>query len=260
MCERGSPITVGYEDGTSAGKRKWNAGFQRTWNILLGAGPLQHEVKRNLAIGHALGYEGSDPRPEVIITLEERMKARAWLSIRDNERIVAIGLPAAEPRRRWSSDGYLAMLRHLEQNLPIKVVLFTDDATVDLARRILEVFPEARLAKLLPLPQVAAILSECAVFVGSDSGLGHVATAVECPTVTLCSHSIDGDPAHPTNPMRFRPFGISSVVVQPQSSRAGCEAGCDSNEPHCILEVKPSVVAEAILEFLYVQRHGETAS
>ena len=242
-----APLTVGYEDGTSAAKARWNAGFQRTWSILLPAGPLQHEVKRNLAVGGAVGCDDSDQRPELKITARERTEARAWLGSDQDGFLLAVGLSASHPRRRWIADRYLAMLHLLGQRCSVRPVLFADLATNGLAQGIMNDFPQSRVAMLLPLPQVAALLSQCTAFIGSDSALGHIAAAVACPTVTLSPNSLTSDPANHQSPLRIRPYGARSLVLQPKRPRAGCEAGCEGDRPHCILDISPQDAADAIL-------------
>jgi heptosyltransferase-2 len=243
-----APITVGYEDGTSAEKRRWNSGFQRTWNVLLGAGPLQHEVERNLAVGRALGCDENGRPPELTVTPEEHGHAQEWMGDCAGALVVALGLPAGHRRKHWTAERYLSTLRLLGERCAIRPVLFADGATSDLARSIMDGFPQTRLAMELPLTQVAAIISECDVFIGSDSGLGHLAAAVGCPTVTLTPHARNGDPTDPLNPVRFRPYGPRSVVLQPKVARPGCKAGCRSNAPHCILDIDPQDATEAVLQ------------
>ncbi len=254
-----APTTVGYEDDTSAAKRTLNSGFQTTWNVLLLAGPFQHEVDRNLAIGRALGCQDGDPQPELSVSPSDRDKARAWLSPNEDELVIGLGLPAAEARRRWTADSYLAMLRRIEESHRIRAVLFADDATAEQATTIQAQFPNACVAQLLPLPKVAAILSNCDVFIGSDSGLGHVAAAVGCRTVTLSCHALQGDPNSAQNPDRFRPYGPASVVVRPAANRIGCETGCQRQEPHCILDISPAVIAKTVVGLLGPLKNGTAA-
>lgn len=255
-----APITVGYEDNTSPGKLRWNSGFQRTWNILLDAGPLQHEVQRNLALGRALGCDAADRRPQLTIKPEQRRRAREWLGNAGDQVFVSVGLPAGHARRRWTAERYVATLRLLEQQLGIIPVLFADAPSSSLAETIMRQFPQSRLAKEVPLMLVAALLSECRIFIGSDSGLGHLAAAVDCPTVTLSPHAFDSAPSDPSNPVRFRPYSPRSIVIQPRAARQGCEAGCISNEPHCIVDISPKEVAEAVFHLLRHQHCPDSTS
>ena len=54
------------------------------------------------------------------------------------------------------------------------------------------------------LTQVAAVLSKADLFVGNDSGLGHIASGVGVRTITLFG---------PGSPQRYRPWGDKGEVI-----------------------------------------------
>jgi ADP-heptose:LPS heptosyltransferase len=62
--------------------------------------------------------------------------------------------------------------------------------------------PEARD---WPLPDVAALLARAALYLGNDSGISHLAGAVDAPGVVLFG---------PTDPRRWRPLGRRLVVLR----------------------------------------------
>src|SRR5438105_14215810 len=57
-----------------------------------------------------------------------------------------------------------------------------------------------------PLADAAVLLERAALYVGSDSGLAHLAAAVGTPAVTIFA---------PADPDRVFPFGYRHLVVQP---------------------------------------------
>ena len=243
-------VTAGFDDATSPYKARVNRGFHNTWTVRVPAGPTQHEVLHGLALANALGCHRAQPAPpQLRISDSQAESASAWLNP-GNRIPVALGLPAAEVRRRWTTDGYLTCLRQLDRHAKILPVLFADDETAPDAHRLSDAFPEARIAHRLPLAQTAAILSQCALFIGSDSGLGHIASAAGCPTLTLSPHPANGDPAHPNSPLRFRPFDPAARVLQPPIGLPGCESACLSLQQHCITQITPDQVTAAALELL----------
>ena len=56
---------VGYTETASPAKQRHNRGFDAAFNICLPAGPVQHEVLRNLEIVRALGGKVEDSRLEI---------------------------------------------------------------------------------------------------------------------------------------------------------------------------------------------------
>jgi len=59
------------------------------------------------------------------------------------------------------------------------------------------------------LPTVAACLKRCALFVGNDSGLMHMAAAAKIPTVGLFG---------PSRPENYRPWGDLAVAVRTEKA------------------------------------------
>jgi len=94
--------------------------------------------------------------------------------------------------------------------------------------------------------------------VGGDSGLGHIAAAVGCATVTVSPHPVTGKDDHTNSPIRFRPWGDRSVVVQPAKGGEGCLYGCERDEPHCILNIDVNEVASAVKMVAGASRQDES--
>ena len=83
-----------------------------------------------------------------------------------------------------------------------------------LAAPVLAAFPDAiNLVGRLSLPEVAACMMHCAIFVGNDSGLMHIAAATGCPTLGLFG---------PTPAEEYGPSGrCAAPVVSVDKTMAG---------------------------------------
>ena len=68
---------VGYTEKTSPRKQRLNRGFDAAFSLCLPAGPVQHEVRRNLAVVEALGGAVHDSKLEVRLTERDREVRRA---------------------------------------------------------------------------------------------------------------------------------------------------------------------------------------
>lgn len=92
----------------------------------------------------------------------------------------------------------------------------------------------------LTLPEITALASKARIFVGNDSGIAHIAAAVNTPSVVVFGSS-NRDHWRPwtdaPNEIVFEPFGC-----QPCPGYECKEFG----EPKCILSVSPSAVFTAI--------------
>jgi ADP-heptose:LPS heptosyltransferase len=94
-----------------------------------------------------------------------------------------------------------------------------------------------------PLGEAAALLERAALYVGSDSGLAHLAAAVGTKAITIFG---------PADPERVSPFGCRDLVVQAPKSCGPCflypwdtpypKIRC--RPPYCV----ESVAVEAVVE------------
>ncbi len=110
----------------------------------------------------------------------------------------------------------------------------------------------AELAKKLPgrvwnfagltsLREMTAIIRRCRILLGSDSCGPHLACAVGVPNVVLLGGGHFG---------RFMPHSpLTSAVVLPLDC-FGCNWSCCHQRSHCIKDVRPEIVAEALRQTL----------
>ena len=131
--------------------------------------------------------------------------ARTTLAaLRSNGPIVALGPGANWAPKCWPREHFAAMMQALEQRFPDVAFLLLGDRN-DQPRcgflkasgtRVLHVHDRT-------LNQVAALLAASDFFVGNDSGLGHIAAAMDCPSLSIFG---------PGNPTRYRPWGPEAFV------------------------------------------------
>ena len=104
----------------------------------------------------------------------------------------------------------------------------------------------------LALPEITALASNAAIFVGNDSGIAHVAAAVGTPTVVIFGSS---------NRDHWRPWtDAPNEIVFTEFACQPC-AGYECKvfgEPKCILSVTPEQVLAAIERVLNLKKMGES--
>ena len=104
-----------------------------------------------------------------------------------------------------------------------------------------------------PLGDAAAVLERATMYVGSDSGLAHLAAAVGTPAVTMFS---------PADPDRVCPFGYRHLVVQPPPPCKPCflypwekpYPAMNCVDPMCI----EKITVEQVLERIELCRAGRS--
>lgn len=243
---------IGYSSETSAAKRTRNAGFDAAFDICLPDGPVCHEVLRNLAVADSVGASGDDDRLEIQITDRDRRRAAGLLkSTPAGARVIALGIGAHSPGRRWPLSRYAKTINQLEAQNNIQSVIVCASAELGDALKLdSRLATPAIIVSGARLREVCAVLERCDLFIGNDSGCAHLAAAMGCKTLVISRHPSNGDPNHFNSPVRFSPYGTHVRVLQPAIGRDNCEEACVVHAPHCIRSVTVEETVSAALQMV----------
>jgi ADP-heptose:LPS heptosyltransferase len=243
---------MGHSSRVSPAKRRINRGFDAAFDVAVPPGRLRHEVDRNLAVLETLGATIGTRRLEIFLTAHDRRFADELLKHHDGQRqLVALGIGARAAGRKWPLERYAECITRLnEQRMvqPVIVCSAEEDGEASALSAKLAVPPY--ILSGVPLRSVCAVLERCDLFLGNDSGTAHLAAAMNCPTVVVSRHPVDGDPAHANSPARFAPRCPRFRVTQPPTGLDECVVSCRSDRPHCILQVTAEHVTAAAMELL----------
>lgn len=135
----------------------------------------------------ALAIYVKDPVPRVFPSDAERAVAMEFLARAGRERIVAIHPGSGSAKKNWPVTKFGALARWAVDELAVQLVVVqgeADEMVVTALRSELGTRP-VLVARGLTLVALAAVLERCAVFVGNDSGITHLAAALGTPTVAL---------------------------------------------------------------------------
>lgn len=260
LCVRANAAhRVGYTCQTSAAKWRLNRGFDAAFDVCLPAGAVRHEVLRSLAVAEALGLPAGDGRPEIHITDRDRRQAAALLR-RTNaaSTLVALGIGAQSPGRRWPLVNYAEVISQLAARRHVQPVIVCSGDEMGEALHLRDLLTQpCIIVSGAPLREVCAVLERCALFIGNDSGCAHLAAAAGCRTIVVSRHPGDGDPNHRNSPLRFSPQGSHVRVLQPANGKDECRTGCGRPEPHCITQISSVGVTAAATEMLDAGRAAD---
>ena len=126
---------------------------------------------------------------------------------------VGIHPGSGSPSKNWPVDYWRELVRQLlclDENIHIIVIGGEADAVALTALRAAESARNHTWFVAQPLTTVAALLSRCAIFIGHDSGISHIAAAVGTPCVLLFGG---------TDPTVWAPTNESVSVLRPPSLR-----------------------------------------
>jgi heptosyltransferase-3 len=159
-----------------------------------------HAVQRHFAV---IGpREGISTIPDTCLWLspQDQDYAQRQLASLAGDRWLALGPGARWAPKCWPARAFRELVARLQARFDA-VLLLGSDADTGCARQVAEgmALPYLNLAGKTSLLQAAALLQQVQLFIGNDSGLGHMAAAGGTPTMTVFG---PGDPAryHPWQP------------------------------------------------------------
>lgn len=134
------------------------------------------------------------PLPVVWTAAEDRALAARLLP--EDRPVIGLGPTANWAGKLWPAERFAALFHALASGpLPNAVpAVFAGPGEQEraMAAPLLAALPEAiDLCGKLTLPEAAACIQRCALYVGNDSGLTHLAAAAGVPTIGLCGATID---------------------------------------------------------------------
>ena len=119
------------------------------------------------------------------------------------------------PAKRWLPERFAAVSDRLIEDISAQVILFgsnEDRKSVDLVQQNAN-HRFINLAGKTNLKEAIAAISRCSLFISNDSGLMHIAGALNIPTVAIFGS---------TNPVTTSPVGDRSVVIYKGASCSPC--------------------------------------
>jgi len=160
---------------------------------------------------------------------------------------IAIGAGASYGSAKcWPPPRFAEVANRLQSEADADVILFgiAAEATVSTAisgelRR-----PPINLTGKTAIADLPALLSQCHLFIGNDSGAMHVAAAVGLPIVAVFG---------PTDPNGTAPVTTRCSIVQQKPYCSPCFLRCCPTDHRCMTAITVGMVAAAARPWLEVQ-------
>lgn len=180
---------------------------------------------RVISLARTLNLADRPPAP-CLWTLDGH-RARAEHLIPDGGPVLAIAPTANWRGKIWRGERFVDLIGRLTGDGPgadaimpnARIAVLGGPGEAAAAATVFDAVPEDRRVNLVgseDLPTVAACLKRCALFVGNDSGLMHMAAAADIPTVGLFG---------PSRPENYRPWGDLAVAVRTETAYADLVGG-----------------------------------
>lgn len=134
-----------------------------------------------------LGLFLEDPAAVLYPNNEDRTFANKFLE-RSARPLLALHPGSGGERKNWALENWRELGDWLIESMqPSTLLVITGEADESRTQQLKESWAKRSVcfAQNLPLPQVAALLEQCTVFIGHDSGISHLAAAVGTPSLLL---------------------------------------------------------------------------
>ena len=210
------------------------------------AGKKIHQVHYYQGLLEDLGLQ---PGPdELFLAVPKQDKERAKRLLLDQARkgpLIGLNPGAAYgPAKRWPAEKYAELAMKLMAKFQARIAVFGTQADRQAALTIKNRCPEKiiDLTGRTSLAEAIALIDACAVFVTNDSGLMHVAAALNTPLVAVFGS---------TNPVTTGPFSNNSTVIRKELPCSPCmQTHCRKNDFACMENITADEVLAEAAKFL----------
>ncbi len=149
------------------------------------------------------------PPSRIAVTRKEKESAQTFLremKIDSSSLLMAMHVGAGNREKQAPVELFLRCADFFRNRMPVEILLTKGPADHEAVEdfRVKSNLP-VHILDQSPLITVAHILSCCDLFIGNDSGITHIAAAVQCPTLAFFIIS---------DPNRWKPRGDHVCVIQ----------------------------------------------
>lgn len=183
-----------------------------------------HEVDRYLSLIKPLGIEKTNIETELTINQEEAKKFKEYMNekfaVKSSDVLIAIHCGGGVnpgtymPIKRWTMTGFSELSKKLNKNFRLVFIGNKDDENLTL-EIVIELAKSnfINLTGKTTLAQFVALLSNCSLFIGGDSGPLHIASALNVPTIGIFG---------PSDPRLVAPRGEKHKFIWKHISCSPC--------------------------------------
>ena len=216
-----------------------------------------HQVDANLSlVENLLQLPVTNRKPEIWYTPLDVSIAKSHLKA-VSKPIYSLNMGGSLAKNHYPPEKYARLLEMIlrEERNATFIILGggqNDLKSIEVIKQVIPKIYEQNIIDLtnkVNLRQTAVILSFCDMHIGNDTGASHIAAVMNCPVLTPMPFGADLSFQRQNNPQRWYPYGVPSVIVQPEHALPECKnapfydiRGCKVNAPHCIAQIEPKTL------------------
>jgi len=154
-------------------------------------GSKRNAIEFHDRFARAVGMLPVSTQPEIVVTDEEKADAQSLLGeyaggIPSSELLIGVHPGATWPAKRWAADRFVKLADRLMSELGGRVVVTAGPGDGNTIREVRSsASTKLILLPVMPLRQLAAVISFCNVYISNDAGPMHISAAVGTPTIGI---------------------------------------------------------------------------
>jgi heptosyltransferase-2 len=207
-----------------------------------------HQTGYYLGILQGIGMETDGLGLDLVVNKKYQKRAAEILEehgISRADRLVGIN-PSATfgPAKQWFPERYAALSDKIHEIFGARILLFGGPGDRELGRKISKMmkYPQVDLSGKTDLGEAIALISMCNLFITNDSGLMHVAAALDIPLIAIFGS---------TNPVTTGPEGLNSRIVRIPVECSPClKPKCPRGHLKCMDQIDVDMVFDVAKELL----------
>ncbi|MFC1488656.1 lipopolysaccharide heptosyltransferase II [Thermodesulfobacteriota bacterium] len=202
-----------------------------------------HQTRYYMSILERVGLDTDGQDIDLVVNEESKQRALEILgqhSISMPDKLVGIN-PSATfgPAKQWFPDRYARLGDRIQEVIGARVILFGGPEDQGLGRKISRLMkhPPIDLCGKTDLEEAMALIQQCDLFITNDSGLMHVAAALNVPVIAIFGS---------TNPVTTGPWSPKSRIVRVPIDCSPClKPECPEKHLSCMDLIDVDKVFEA---------------
>jgi heptosyltransferase II len=191
---------------------------------------LTHRVQRNREINklHQIDYYLEMVKALGCVSVNKEMHLETKINRHDAQSVLQKYIPAQQkeiigiapgatygPAKRWSPARFAAVADKIAVTYGCQIILLGGKSDWDTTEEVRGLAKNSllNLAGKTNLTEAVYLISQCRLFLSNDSGLMHIAGALNIPTIAIFGS---------TNPATTSPAGDQSIIVRHEVSCSPC--------------------------------------
>lgn len=198
-----------------------------------------HQVDYYLSILRAMGWKAVTRNPSLFVDDKDRKAIASLLSsegIGQNHFLLGLSPGAVfGPAKRWPAERFATIGDWSAQRWGAKVVVIGSESEQDICMGVSQSMKHVslNLGGRTTLGEAMALIERCHSFVANDSGLMHIASALDVPTVAIFGS---------TDPVATGPRSQKATIVQNPVDCSPCLKKECPIDFRCMLSIEPDEV------------------